>query len=220
MNNLYLRCSKRNGISSNNNSIFPNYKWTRVGLMAILNVLILGMISVNAQMSGMMDKTAKIQNAMSSAPKSIAEHATIMDWPKAEGEQPSVLQDGTNGWTCFPDNPKSEGNDPMCVDDQWMAFFDAYMKQETPKITKMGIGYMLAGDSFVSNTDPFAKEETPDNEWGQEGPHLMVVVPNNEILQDLNTDRTKGEPYVMFRNTPYAHIMIPVPGQMEMSSVN
>jgi len=77
---------------------------------------------------------------------------------------------------------------------------------------------MLAGDSFVSNTDPFATKATPDNEWGQEGPHLMVLVPNTEDLKGMNWDRTKGEPYVMFRNTPYAHIMVPVPAGPNMSS--
>jgi len=55
----------------------------------------------------------KIQNAMSAAPPAISRHATILDWPAKEGDQPMVLRKGTNEWTCFPDDPGTPGNDPI-----------------------------------------------------------------------------------------------------------
>ena len=47
----------------------------------------------------------KIANAMTAAPMSIADKATILDWPADENGQPSMLRTGTNGWTCLPDMP-------------------------------------------------------------------------------------------------------------------
>src|SRR4030095_14629429 len=46
---------------------------------------------------------AKITSALSAAPPSIADKATIMDWPATAGGQPIQLRAGTNGWVCFPD---------------------------------------------------------------------------------------------------------------------
>jgi hypothetical protein len=37
----------------------------------------------------------------------------------------------------------------------------------------------------------------------------MIVVPK-EILKGLSDDPFNGGPYVMWKDTPYAHIMIPV----------
>jgi hypothetical protein len=68
---------------------------------------------------------------------------------------------------------------------------------------------MLAGDAGASNIDPFAKAETPDNQWVVEGPHVMIIVPDPALLDSVSTDPHAGVPYVMWKNTPYAHIMMP-----------
>ena len=153
----------------------------------------------------------KIANAMSAAPAAISSRATIMDWPAKDGAQPSVLRRGTNGWTCYPDYPDTKGNDPMCLDDSWQKWMDAYMMQKTPQVTHVGVSYMTApGGAWGSNSDPFATAEKPDNQWGFDGPHVMIVVPNPDALKGLPTDRTSGGPFVMFAGTPYAHIMVPM----------
>jgi len=146
-------------------------------------------------------KEEKIKRAMMAGPASISAQATIMDWDM------SVLRKGTNGWTCLPDR---EGNDPWCVNEPWLGFLNAYVKKESPTITQTGIAYMLLGDSAASNTDPYATKATPDNQWvSHTGPHLMLLVPK-DALNGLTTDPSKGEPYVMWSNTPYAHIMVPL----------
>src|SRR5688572_10386175 len=43
----------------------------------------------------------KIQNAMSAAPASIAQDATILDWPAEAGGEFVELRSGSNGWTCL-----------------------------------------------------------------------------------------------------------------------
>src|SRR5215831_15487218 len=97
-------------------------------------------------------KKAKIQNAMSAAPKAIAKDATILDYPAKEGDQPPVLRQGTNGWTCFPDDPNSPGNDPMCLDKMGMVWFQALMMKTEPKLTTPGLSYMLQGGSYAPAT--------------------------------------------------------------------
>lgn len=159
------------------------------------------------------DQAAKIQNAMSAAPPSIAGQATIRDWPAEEGGEMAVLREGSSKWTCFPAMPSTPGNDPMCVDAPWLEWIDAWANKREPNITQMGFGYMLqANDSPYSNTDPYATEPTPDNEWKPtDVPHLMILVPDGAALTGLPTDPDNGGPWVMWRDTPYVHIMAPMP---------
>jgi hypothetical protein len=162
-------------------------------------------------------KAEKIANASAAAPKPISDQATIYDWPPAGAGDPVVLRTGTNGWSCFPDMPQTEGNDPMCLDGPWMKWIEAYVAKTTPMVGGTGIGYMLApGGAWGSNTDPYAAMKTGDNHWGLHQPHLMIVVPDVRALAGISTDPANGGPYVMFAGTPYAHIMAPVTASSTM----
>ena len=174
--------------------------------------LLLSTAGSQAVAQGKATKAQKIANATAAAPRSISEHAAIMDWPAAEGAQMTTLRAGTNGWTCLPDFPSTKGNDPMCVDDQWMGFMGAMMAKGTPKVSRTGIGYMAAPGSgaWGSNTDPYAMKATPDNEWGFDPPHIMLLVTDPSALEGIPTTRQSGTPWVMWKGTPYAHIMVPV----------
>jgi hypothetical protein len=157
------------------------------------------------------DDQAKIASAMSAAPEAVSRDATILDWPQTPGGEMRQLRAGTNGWVCLSDRPDTEGNDPMCMDEPWMSFMHAVLTQTEPRIERVGISYMSAeGGAYSSNIDPYATGPTPDNEWGFDGPHLMIVVPDVAALVGLPTKRETGSPYVMYAGTPYAHIMIPV----------
>ncbi|HEX6307980.1 MAG TPA: hypothetical protein VFZ69_07320 [Longimicrobiales bacterium] len=154
---------------------------------------------------------AKIREAMSAAPASISAQATILDWPATEGGDPVVLRQGSNGWTCLPDLPVTDGSDPQCLDETWIGFIQAYLKKETPRLARVGIGYMMApGGAHNSNTDPYATGRTPDNDWGHDPPHLMLVVPDASALAGIPTKRENGGPWVMWAGTPYVHLMIPL----------
>ena len=185
----------------------------RTGFATLVGILILSTFTSGQQKPAATapTKARKITNAMSAAPAAISSKATIMDWPAKEGEKPVVLRQGSNGWTCFPDMLESKGNDPMCLDKAWMAWMDGYLAHKKPEITSAGVGYMIApGGGWGSNTDPYAMKETPDNDWGFDPPHMMLLVPNLDALKGLPTDRKSGGPWVMFPGTPYAHIMAPV----------
>lgn len=162
-----------------------------------------------AQMNGSHD--AKIRNAMSAAPPSISANATIMDWPGAGQSKLVQLRAGTNGWTCLPDFPGSEGDDPQCIDATWVKFIESLLAQAQPNVDRLGVGYMIGhGGAHGSNRDPFATGPTPDNEWGHDPPHLMIVVPDVKALAGISTKRENGGPWVMWAGTPYAHLMVPL----------
>lgn len=154
----------------------------------------------------------KIQDAMSAAPPGVGQGATIMDWPASEGAQPSELRAGTNGWTCFPDEPNTPMDDPMCLDGQWMNWAQAYLSRTEPNITAVGFSYMLRGGQAASMTDPFKMQPDSGEEWGTEGPHLMMVVPRSmlRLLDQIPDHPQNGGPWVMWKNTPYVHVMMPI----------
>jgi hypothetical protein len=146
----------------------------------------------------------KIKSALAAAPAAISKDATVMDMPSMK-----VLKKGTNGWTCIPDGP-SPGVDPMCLDKNGMAWADAWMNHKDPPKDKMGIGYMLMGGSDASNTDPFATTPKSGDKWVDTGPHMMVLNIGDHFDGYPTTPTNTKVPYVMFPNTPYAHLMIPV----------
>lgn len=101
----------------------------------------------------------------------------------------------------------------MCVDAGGFEFMQALMAGEDPPDGSLGFAYMLLGDEGTSNIAPGATEETPDNEWVQAGPHVMVVGPGAASMREAYpTEVPEGAttPWVMWSDTPYAHLMIPV----------
>jgi hypothetical protein len=150
---------------------------------------------------------AMIKSAMSAAPQSVAQDATIVALD--DKGQMRTLRKGTNGWTCMPDGP-SPGVDPMCLDKNGMEWVAAWMAHKDPPKGKMGFGYMLMGGSDASNTDPFATKPNSGDKWVDTGPHVMVLNIGTQFDGYPTTPANTKAPYVMFPNTPYAHLMIPV----------
>ena len=147
----------------------------------------------------------QIKSAESAAPASISSKATIMDWNFNE------LRKGSNGWTCLPDRADTPGADPWCITPAWMNFLKAYVSKSDPTYREIGFAYMMMGDTPVSNSDPFATQETTPDDWVTHlGPHLMMLVPDRSVLNSISTDHLNGGPWIMWPNTPYAHIMIPL----------
>ena len=175
--------------------------------MSRINLLLAGLLSLaslpaalNAQ-DASPDAKAMIKDALSATTAEMAKGATVVDWEN------NVLKEGDNGWICFPTPPEIETG-PMCVDEPWLAWADGWMNKKEVNITRLGISYMLAGDSGASNSDPYATEETDD--WVVVGAHLMIIVPDARMLEGIPTDPENGGPWVMWKGTPYAHVMVPV----------
>ncbi len=168
--------------------------------LACTLVLVLGLaVAANAEHH----EKALIADALSAAPSAVTENATVKT---ADGE---VLREGSNGWTCYPG---SSVIGPMCNRPQWDGLLGALMSQAPFEPEEFSISYMLAGEGEalgVSNSDPFASGPTEDNDWVKEGPHLMIIVPDTAAFEGLSTDPTDPV-YVMWKGTPYAHIMVKI----------
>ena len=150
-----------------------------------------------------------IASAESAAPASVARAAAVMTI-EADGSMKTV-REGTNGWTCMPDNPATPGPDPMCMDANAAKWAAAWIGKKPPPQNTVGLMYMLEGGTDASNTDPYATRPTADNEWVSTGPHVMVVG-SKEILAGHPSGGKPDTklPYVMWAGTPYAHLMVPI----------
>jgi len=150
-----------------------------------------------------------VESAMAAAPASIAKSAKVISM-KPDGTM-SVLREGSNGWTCMPDNPATPGADPMCMDGNAMKWAEAWIGHKPPPADNVGLMYMLAGGSDASNTDPYGQMPKEGGRWVETGPHVMVVGSDSLNRQYPSSDNPDtSQPYVMFAGTPYAHVMIPV----------
>ena len=166
-----------------------------------------GCTIANAAVAAEPNKAALIRDALSAAPPSIAATVTVTDWDH------TVLRKGSGNYVCHPTPPDIRakgGREPMCMDEVWEKWADAWINKKPFKADRVGIAYMLAGDTGASNTDPFATARTADNQWVAEGPHLMVLVTDSAQLEGVSADPNNGGAYVMWKGTPYAHIMVPV----------
>jgi len=151
-------------------------------------------------------KEVKIERAISAAPAAISGEATIMD---SDG---TILRKGSNGWTCMPDTMAGD-KAPMCNDALWMKMMMAVGSKADFQADGIGISYMLQGDegAGVSNSTPYHPDPKNADDYTETGPHLMIIVPK-AMLEGITDDPKSGGPYVMWGDTPYAHIMVPVAG--------
>ncbi len=78
-------------------------------LLATLTLAIVNLASAVADEAS----DARIAHAKTAAPSFISDEATIME---TDG---TILQQGSNGWTCMPDMMPGDGA-PMCNDALWM----------------------------------------------------------------------------------------------------
>jgi hypothetical protein len=157
-----------------------------------------------AKADGAGSDAAAIGKATAAAPPDVGRNATVMGM-SADGKM-RELRHGTNGWMCMADLV----GDTMCLDKAWQAWGDAWMnKKDPPKLSAVGVAYMLKGDKGASNIDPYATKATADNQWVVSGPHIMLLPTDAGQLDAYPTDWTKGGPWVMWKGTPYAHVMVP-----------
>jgi hypothetical protein len=152
----------------------------------------------------------KIINAMSSSPMSVAQNATILDWPANKDSAPKTLREGTNGWVCRPDDPTTPINDPRCFDPNWLKLFGKAYSDRDPNAS-FGVSYMLQGGSVAANDDPSMTMPMPGSGWQVDPPHLMIVLPvpwDQEVFS--STVHTLGGPWIMFKDSPNEHLMVPI----------
>jgi hypothetical protein len=154
-----------------------------------------------------LSKAEKIERALSAAPASVAEHATVMEW-----ESRTVLKEGSSDYICFPTIGGAPY--PMCIEQEWLGFIEAMLSgaEKPPTPNRMAIGYWLQGAPAMSNETPFATPEEAANHVIAPGdPHLAILFPDEAMLEGYPDNPEQGGPWVMYKNTPYVHLMVPAP---------
>jgi hypothetical protein len=149
------------------------------------------------------EKVALIASAESAGPAAVTSNATI------KAPDGTVLREGSNSYTCYP---QQDIIGPMCNESTWDALIGAMLSKKSFDPENFSVSYMLAGEGTaigVSNSDPYASDPNNSDDWVKEGPHLMIVVPNAAMLEGMSSN--PNDPvYVMWKDTPYAHIMVKV----------
>jgi hypothetical protein len=149
------------------------------------------------------DTADTIASAESAGPPSVTANATI------KTPDGVVLRKGSNGYTCYP---QQETIGPMCNEPIWDELIDAMTNKKPFEAKTFSVSYMLAGEGTaigVSNSDPYATDPHSSHDWIKEGPHVMIILPDRSMLEGLSRD-PKDPVYVMWGDTPYAHVMVKV----------
>ncbi len=181
----------------------------RYGLLVPAIVICLVAVTAIVYAQQQPSDSAYMAKVMTAAPAAVVTDATVMQMQK--GGTMRTVHAGANGFTCMV-LPGGDGT-PMCADKNAMQWMSALMTHGAPPNT-VGFVYMLAGDAGTSNTDPYATAPSPTNHWVKTGPHVMIVGPAAKTMgYPANADADPAKPYVMWPNTPYAHLMIPVASQ-------
>lgn len=173
-----------------------------MSLSALFAALALSFSAAGAQPAAMSDSDymAKVATA---APASVVHNATVVRM-EAHGAM-RTIQTGSNGFTCM-----LIVDAPMCADHNAMLWAHALQTHTAPP-NEIGFAYMLAGDSGTNNVDPYATGADAHAHWVTQGPHVMIVGPGIASMgYPMTADPDNTAPYVMWANTPYAHLMIPV----------
>ena len=160
-----------------------------------------GLLGSSLVLSG--DREAMITSAESAGPLVVTANATI------KAPDGTVLRKGSNSYTCYPQQAIIG---PMCNEAVWDTLISTMLNKKSFKPEYFSVSDMLAGEGSalgVSNSDPYATEPEKSDDWVKEGPHLMIVVPDRAMLEGLSTD-PNDQVYVMWKDTPYAHIMVKV----------
>jgi hypothetical protein len=175
-----------------------------VGL-AIGALIVVSGAAIAQQRPAVPSDDAYLAKVGTAAPIDVVKASTIVAMDKNGTSR--TLQKGTNDFTCMV---MADGT-PMCADKNGMEWAHALMTHSAPPANKIGFMYMLNGDIGASNTDPYATAATASNHWVKTGPHVMILGPASKTLGYPRTaDANPATPYVMWADTPYEHVMIPV----------
>jgi hypothetical protein len=175
--------------------------------VAIMGVAVLATSATAEDKKPKMSDAAITKLAMSAGPADVTKGATIV--AMGDDMKARQIKAGTNGWVCMV-AMMGPTTDSMCLDKEWQGWADAWMNKKDPQVKGVGVAYMLNGDNGASNTDPYAMAASADNNWVVTGPHVMVLTSDTKLLDAMGTDWKAGGPWVMWKGTKYAHIMVPM----------
>ena len=144
--------------------------------------------------------------ALSAAPAHIAKDAGVMVYG-TDGKLTEVKK-SSNGITCIPTVMNLPAPDPMCMDaasHQWMS--DIMSGAPKPTNTVPGVAYMARGGSHYEKNGKVVMG-AEGAKVVKEPPHWMIMWPFDPATTKLPTVPNPSGVYIMFEDSPYAHLMI------------
>ena len=144
--------------------------------------------------------------ALSAAPAHISKDAGVMIFG-ADGKLKETRK-STNGFICIPTVMNLPDPDPMCMDaavQQWMN--DMTNNAPKPTNTVPGIAYMAHGGSHLEKNGAIVMSGD-GAKIVTEPPHWMIMWPFEAAATKLPTVPNASGVYIMFAETPYAHLMV------------
>jgi hypothetical protein len=144
--------------------------------------------------------------ALSAAPAHVAKEAGVMIYG-TDGKLTETKKSG-NGFICIPTVMNLPEPDPMCMDAaayQWMT--DIMNNAPKPTNTVPGISYMARGGSHFEKGGKVVMSGE-GAKVVKEPPHWMVMWPFDASATKLPTVPNPSGVYIMFEDSPYAHLMV------------
>lgn len=154
-------------------------------------------------MSAQTQSSDPIVLATSAAPPDVARLAAVA----TVGEDGVVrrLRNGTNNLTCIPDNVKTPGTDPMCMDGNGMKWLVSWMTGRPPP-DAAGLIYMLS----IGRADSAAGQKQLPAACLKIGPHVMLIGAPASLAGYPSASPGGKAPFVMSAGSAYAHLIVPV----------
>ena len=154
-----------------------------------------------------MSQEEQITLALSAAPAHIAKDASVQvfgeDGKLKEGKH------GSNGFTCIPTVMNLPEPDPMCMDGAAKQWWEGLMNSAPkPTNTVPGIAYMARGGSHWEKNGQVIMKEELGAKIVKEPPHWMILWPFDPRVTMLPTVPNPSGAYIMFQDSPYAHVMV------------
>ena len=144
--------------------------------------------------------------ALSAAPAHIAKEAGVMIYG-ADGKLTEARK-SSNGFTCIPTVMNLPEPDPICMDaasHQWMN--DMMSNAPKPSNTIPGVAYMARGGSHYEKNGKVVMSGE-GAKVVKEPPHWMIMWPFDAATSKLPTAPNPSGVYIMFEDSPYAHLMV------------
>lgn len=90
-----------------------------------------------------------------------------------------------------PGFPQAVHDEPGCFNEVFLQFIKDSLAGRTPDVQKLGISYMYGG-FWVPNKS----HAMGTGDEFHVGPHIMIVGPDEHMLEAMNHDGSNGEAYV------------------------
>ena len=127
-------------------------------------------------------------------------------WPASPSGEVRVLRAGINGWTCLPGFSGATHDEPGCYDQVFLQFFKDTVAGREPSVQSVGISYTYGG-KWV----PYKSHAMGNVNEFHVGLHIMIIGPDQEMMQTMNQDGSNVEPYVNhLPGQPELFLVIPI----------